>query len=182
MSSLLTGVMVISLTAITIEDFKKRMIWWGWIPILCFTGIGLALAEIPVTEFFQYATFNLGFILLQLILVTGWFSIRNRKLINISKEHLGIGDILFFLPLCLLFSPINFILFYLSSIICILTGYLIFKFISSSKTNTIPLAGGISVFVICFFVGNFFLSCNRYSDDNILNYLAIHFNYLLIHN
>lgn len=177
MMYLVTAILLVALMAITIEDFSRRMIWSGWIPILIGIGSALALSEITVYQFLTNSCLNLGFVVLQLLLVTGYFSIRTGRWMNITKEHLGIGDVLFFVPLCLFFSPINFITFYVLSMATVLIGYLLVKSFFLRNMTSIPLAGGISILLICLFGCNFFLSGNPYSDDYLLEYFTKHLMY-----
>ncbi len=167
MDLILYSLLIVQLIGVTIEDFKNRAIWWGWIPLLILTCTCIAIRQIGVVDTINFFIMNIGFISIQLLLVTCWFSLKEKKLTNITNQYLGLGDILFFIPLCLLFSPINFIAFYLTSLILVLVSFIILKSLLFNNIQTIPLAGGISIFLICFFTCNFFLSWNRYLDGTI---------------
>jgi len=173
MSFFLHTLLVLELFGIIIEDFKDRAIWWGWIPVLIITSLGIAISEISLSTLSYFFGMNILFIVLQLILATCWFSIKKRRFINLTKQYLGLGDILFLIPLCLLFSPVNFIIFYMISLIVILIFFMTLNVIIDDKIKTIPLAGAIA---ICFIAGSLF-SWDRYSDDIILNHFT---TYLLI--
>jgi hypothetical protein len=84
---------------------------------------------------------NLFFLLVQLVLLTLYFSIKRRKLVNISSELLGWGDVLFCVVACFLFSPVNYLFFYTGSsflaILLVVAGRLWNKLFF----QTIPLAG-----------------------------------------
>ena len=105
---------------------------------------------------------------------------------NIIDSWLGLGDVLFFVCLCGLFSPVNFIAFFISSIFGVLVFFLLIKAfikkiwlikyfnkkvvlgkkkrlridqslinqspitkrLEEPKLSTIPLAGGMALFLI----------------------------------
>jgi hypothetical protein len=133
-------VLLTLLILISYQDFKYRAVSWILFPVL--TGLF-------VLDHFTYRTFtlsrfafffNLTFIMLQLVLLTVYFSVKNKKYVKIWEAHLGLGDILFFVILSLILTPFNFLLFYISSLVMALA----FVFISSKNTATpltIPLAG-----------------------------------------
>lgn len=136
---LISCCLIITLLTIAYQDFKSREVQWFWFPLL----LVLALFKIwyldQFKELFSFLL-NVIMVLLQLLLLTLYFSIKERKLINIADSYLGWGDILFLLNLCFLLSPLNFILFYLVSLLVTITSYLIYNaFVNSSKP--IPLAG-----------------------------------------
>lgn len=146
---LISCCLIITLLTIAYQDFKSREVQWFWFPLL----LVLALFKIwyldQFKELFSFLL-NVIMVLLQLLLLTLYFSIKERKLINIADSYLGWGDILFLLNLCFLLSPVNFILFYLVSLLVTITSYLIYNtFVNSSKP--IPLAGlQASVFTIAY--------------------------------
>lgn len=148
---LISCCLIITLLTIAYQDFKSREVQWFWFPLL----FVLALFKIwyldQFKELFSFLL-NVIMVLLQLLLLTLYFSIKERKLINIADSYLGWGDILFLLNLCFLLSPVNFILFYLVSLLVTITSYLIYNaFVNLSKP--IPLAGlQASVFTIVYII------------------------------
>ena len=148
MDEIIFIILLICLINLAFEDFQERMISLsGLIMIMGLILIRICLKE-DIFFVFHLAKLNFFFILLQLIIIWFFFSLKSGEFINITKSHLGWGDILFFLPLCLLFSPIDFVLFYTLSLILILIVYLFLKQFFLSKINTIPLAGGQSILLI----------------------------------
>jgi H+/Cl- antiporter ClcA len=99
-------------------------------------------------EFFSAVFFNLAFIALQLIFLTLWISFKNKKWTNIIDTYLGLGDILFFVAISSAFSPIQFVLFYLISIVITLIAFVVYKWKSEKANSEIPLAGAMSVVLI----------------------------------
>lgn len=151
------------LAIVCYQDFKQRAISWWLIPLLFIPCYGIAYLCFDASLWFGVSV-NLGFILIQLLGLSLYFSVKNRKLVNITKEYLGIGDILFFIPLCFLFSPLHFIVFFISSFIFILIGYFLWKLYQPTKT--IPLAGALA---IC--VPIYCLLFDQYNDWTILSFL-----------
>jgi cellulose synthase/poly-beta-1,6-N-acetylglucosamine synthase-like glycosyltransferase len=75
-------------------------------------------------------------------------SLKERKVINILKTYLGLGDVLFFLVLTLAFSPINFVVFYLGSMLLTTIIYAGIILFNKNKKTLIPLAGAMSLLLI----------------------------------
>jgi len=108
----------IPLLFIIYEDFKYRAIHWIWLVVFIGLIIGLLPIE-PIT-----VLVNLALIGFQLLGLTLYFSLKEKKFINIVNQFLGIGDILFFIPLCFLFTPENLIWFFVCSLIFTLLAFL----------------------------------------------------------
>ena len=163
---------LLSLPVIVIQDFKQRQISWFLIP-LALTGFickALLCREHILTHFL----INFLFISVQLIFLTAYFSIKNKKLFNIIDTYLGLGDVLFFLVLCTVFSPLNFIAFYIISLIITLAAVLIYNFSAAKKTHSIPLAGAMAAGLILLIAINWFYpQVNFYDDTCILNLLPL---------
>ncbi len=133
---------LVSLTFIVFQDFKQRQISWFLIPLLLAGFITKAM--LYKNNILIDFLFNAAFILLQLICLLFYFSIKNKKFTNILDTYLGLGDILFFVVLCTVFSPLNFIAFYLCSMILTLAGVVIYNLLAAKQTQDIPLAGAMA--------------------------------------
>ena len=132
----------IPLFSIIYEDFRYRAIHWYWIALMFI----FILFFYSVSLF--YSGINAVFLIIQLSLLTCYFSIKRGKWVNITKSHLGIGDIVYFIPLCLLFSPFNFISFFVASLLISLVASSIYS-LFSQNLKTVPLAGCMSIVLIC---------------------------------
>nr|WP_162989044.1 hypothetical protein [Pedobacter schmidteae] len=119
-----------------IQDFKFRAISWYLFPLL--TG---CLLLINPSFSINACLINLGFIAFVFVLLTGWFSLREGSMVNLTQRHLGIGDILFLLCLAFFFSPVNFFLFYLSSLLLVAIGTGLYLILAKPENFSIPLAG-----------------------------------------
>jgi hypothetical protein len=157
-------VMIGILGAIAYQDFKFRAIAWPLFPLLaCVVVSGNMFVNIsggPAASFF----INLCFVVMQLFVITLYLSVKERRFVKIWHDHLGAGDILFFFILCLFFSPINFIVFYLGSLLTTVVAVIVFRFFSTSLTR-IPLAGIQSALLAILVVVKLFLPSINYSLD-----------------
>lgn len=164
---LIKAIVIVILMAMGLQDFKFRAISWYLFPAL---ALGLLLMN---PAFSLYSCFiNFGFVALVFVLLTGWFSLRSGSLVNLTQRHLGIGDVLFLLCLAFFFSPLNFFLFYLLSLLSISIGTGLYLLAFKPKDFTIPLAGlqGLTlaaVLVICWFL-NIDLSHNTLLPDFLM--------------
>jgi hypothetical protein len=166
--------LLICLGIIVFQDFKQREISWLLIPTLFAAFVGKALLVIGINSTLITNTFlNVGFVLIQLVMLTLYMSIKNKKLVSIVNTYLGIGDILFFIVLCVAFSPLNYIVFYLASTILTLIGFLFYNIISKKATSEIPLAGAMAaVLLILMIVNKIKPQLNFYHDDYLLNIIS----------
>lgn len=132
---------VACLLLIIYQDLRINAISWWPLPIIFFLSIHLALMKLKFSELLHYSIINFSFIVFQILILTVYFSIKKRKLTNIIDTYIGLGDILFFIILCISFSTINFILFFtFSTLIALIIS------VSIQKTRTkpfrkIPLVG-----------------------------------------
>lgn len=134
------------------EDFQKRTIHIGWLVALAIFGsiYGWQIA-VPRLNLLGIGL-NIGFILVQLLLLSLYFSIKNRCWTNIADTLLGWGDIVFFFLLCLMLPTLHLIWFYTLSLFAVLVGFLIYKGLTKSTIKTIPLAGGLSICLIIYLI------------------------------
>lgn len=156
------------------QDVKSRSVYWILFPVLIglllllhsFENDGLVLS-------WQSAVFNVGFFLGQLILVTIYFSVKNRKLINIAGELLGMGDVLFILSITFYLSIFNFLFFYITSLIVVLLVWVTWQAVSAKKSKHIPLAGLQAILFTAFLICDWCLKPIRLTDDTwILNLIG----------
>jgi hypothetical protein len=102
-----------------------------------------------------------------------YFSAKNWRWINITSHLLGIGDVLFLLTISLYLSVLNFLFFYLASLISILFIWLLWQKLSSKKNNFIPLAGLQSLIFILFLAGDWWCRfLDLTSDAWLLNFIS----------
>lgn len=158
---------ILPILPVIYEDFRYRAINWIWIAILTL----LILFIQPLN--WSYIATNIFFVTLKIILLSIYFSLKHKRQINIFRYYLGIGDLVFFLPLCLLFSPINLIAFFIFSLLLSLSGFTLFNSISKNKSETVPLAGCMAISLCLVLSISIFFEFNLYDDSWYLNFLII---------
>ena len=131
------------LVMIAYQDYTARAVAWIFFPLLAATGTGLSYISLhSLNNVGMNSLLNLGFLALQLILLKGYFYIRNKSGSALIDKKLGLGDILFLVAACFFFSPLNFIVFYICSLIfsiCVFLGWTWTK--NNDQERTVPLAG-----------------------------------------
>lgn len=168
MNLILLIILIALLIVIVFQDFKWRAISWFILPLLLITIITKALSDIDLKELMINSGINLLIVLINLLGVTLLISFKEKRLTNIIDNYLGLGDILFFIILCTLFSPINFILFFLGSILLITLIYGLISLIKQ-KQVLIPLAGAMSALLItALLIQEYFYEFNFYNDITFL--------------
>ncbi|MBB2143996.1 hypothetical protein GM921_00735 [Pedobacter sp. LMG 31464] len=171
MDLLLTFTLLVMLF-IFIQDIKYRAVYWWLFPLLfillALLGGGLHQLSETTEKFIS----NLAFLTLQLFLLMIYFAIRHKKIINITKAYLGLGDILFLLVIGIYLSFLNFVLFYVASLMLIIIFELIKSKLLSSRNKKIPLAGYQSLFLCAYIlVDQFTVRLNLTNDLWLLPFL-----------
>ncbi|GAL85649.1 hypothetical protein MYP_2878 [Sporocytophaga myxococcoides] len=134
-------IMVVVLSFIFFQDLKDRAVSWYFFPLLFLLAGLIRFQKSDLMSFLLDCGLNMLFVIVQLAMVWGYFSVKNGKFINITKNYLGIGDILFLCSITPLFSPVVFVMFYVVSLLVIVTGAIVIRLITITKNDSIPLAG-----------------------------------------
>jgi hypothetical protein len=145
------------------QDFAQRAVNWLLLFSLIICQFGLAFLTIGKEELFVSAGVNVMLLIFQFLLLTIYFSFRAGHLTNIINKFIGIGDIYFFLFLSMAFSPFNFILFFIVSLLLILIVYAV-AMKSKIKQYKIPLLGGMSIVYVILLVIEQISSFDRFDD------------------
>ncbi len=170
MQPALLAILIAILLILVYQDFKSRAISWFLIPILLMVIIINALMTINIEELTIFSGINLILVLVNFLGVTLIISLKEKKIKNIINSYLGLGDVLFFLVLTTLFSPINFIVFFIGSIFLVTLIYGGVMLFSKQKNTLIPLAGAMSlVLIVVLLVQQFTTSFNLYQDLFIIH-------------
>jgi hypothetical protein len=131
------------------QDFKFRHFWTIiYLLLISISVVNLIFFNINFLKY-TYFIFNICFIAITYSGVWLYFILKHRGYINIINTQIGIGDVLFFIPVCMYFSPFNFILYFLFVLGSSLIYFLLSIFMGQEK-QLIPLAGiaSLSLFVI----------------------------------
>src|SRR5580693_9019299 len=118
MPYVLTILVAITLSMIAYQDCRSRSVYWWCFPVLAIGGLIMSLIKLgaPVL-FFQYLFMNLFFLTLQLAVLKVYFVLRHRKNAAMINKKIGSGDLLFLAAVSFFFSPVNFLVFYLCSLL-----------------------------------------------------------------
>lgn len=139
---LLQVVMLLSLAFICYQDLVYRAVYWLCFPVLAGVMFMLKYKLSGLQEALTNAAYGLAFLLVQLLVLWSYFSIKNKKVINLTNDYLGWGDVLFLAALPFYLSPVNYILFYVASLIAVLLYTFVVASLKDKASNPhIPLAG-----------------------------------------
>jgi len=90
-----------------------------------------------------------------------------KKLFNPLHTHIGAGDLMIFPVLCVSFSPLNFLFFFVLTLA--LTIFI--KPVFFRKTKTLPLAGCVSFFLVIVLIASELLAFDVYNDNDVLRFI-----------
>ena len=88
-----------------------------------------------------------GFLCLNFLAVFIYFSVKNGSVINPFKTHVGLGDVLFLIAIAPIFYLKSYIVFFVTGMLFSLILFVVLKPILKQKT--IPLAGYLSILLLC---------------------------------
>ena len=160
-------VIILLLIALIYQDFKYRYVLWFIFPLLIGGQFFVSYISIGWDEFWRNTTVNLMLMALQFLVLTLYFSFRNRKWINIINKYIGVGDVFFFVFLSLAFSPFNFLTFFIVSLLVVLIIYSL-TVRKKLRKYKIPLLGGMAVAYLLALCVEYFSGFNKF-EDIVLN-------------
>lgn len=152
------------LSWVTYEDLRYRAVSWWCFPVLFLLLSFDACQNSHWQAWFQMLLINIGFVSIQLALVSLYFSVKHRKLVLLTNGFLGWGDVLFFFCFCGAMTTLFFVAFYITSLI---GSLLLAAFISPIRKNGIPLAGLQALFLMPVLVYSYVQGFNL-TDESIL--------------
>lgn len=138
-------ILFLSLILIIYQDLKFRHIHIV-LPILLFcSGLWLTIEKdhFIVKELY----YTIGFIVLNFVVLTIYFSIKNKSFLNPFKYYVGLGDLMYLLAVAPLFVFRAYVLYFVLGMVFSLILYMAFKKRYRTK-ETIPLAGYLSLFLM----------------------------------
>jgi len=159
---------------IFIQDIKGRSVLWVLFPLLAMALLWSHASRAGNwSGLGQAVLINAGFIVLQLVLVSVYFSVRQKKFVNLTDRLLGMGDILFLLSIVFYLSVLNFLFFYVISLVISLVVWIIWQMIAERKTKHIPLAGLQAMIFMLFLTGDWWGGLFNLTDDTwLLNLIS----------
>jgi hypothetical protein len=154
------------------EDMQSRSVHWFWFLVLMILFILLKLLALEsIDDMIWSASFNMAFIAVQLLLVTAYFSIKFKTLTNITTGLLGWGDILFIASVAFYLPFLNFIAFYISSLIVVLISWIAYIKLLKREHKSIPLAGMQAVIFAVLLLVSWIIPEWNLNDDSTLTKL-----------
>jgi Flp pilus assembly protein protease CpaA len=161
-------ILVLSLLALVwMQDLRYRAVSWVIFPLLLLGVAALRLLSgEPLADAWPAVVVNSGILLMILLLLTLYVLIKYRKLVNITDQYLGSGDILFFGVTAFALSILNFLFFLVTSLIC--TGLLQLVWWAVNKNKHVPLAGLQALFLLFFLSSDWWYFHHGLTDDNWL--------------
>lgn len=139
------------------EDFKYRAISWPVFVLIYAIEIIIIFYNGPNwTEIGS----NLLFLVIIMAVLTIYIFVRQRKVSNVLKTHLGLGDILFFIALVPLFKSEYFQYFIITGSLFSLSLHLIIN--QFKHTQTVPFAGYLGLFL------TIWIYCDFLFDSHLL--------------
>lgn len=159
---------------ISVQDFKFRAVYWWLFPLLFFALGLLTYDRTGANQITTNLFANIGFVFLQLVLLSIYFSVKERRLVNIFAHHFGVGDLLFLLSVTVYFSLFNYILFYVTSLIMVIAFTLILNQLVKKTNPKIPLAGEQALLLVLFMAIDWLSSSINFSADLwVVNYFNV---------
>jgi len=133
----------ITTLGITYQDFNKRAIHVLLLVLLFGLGIWDAvLLERSISEML----FSLSFVVTILTFMTLYLRVKAGYWVNPLLEHLGLGDVLFFIAIIPLFNPHGYMWFFITGLLSCLLVYVLLK--TKIGKDSIPLAGMLSAYLL----------------------------------
>ncbi|PRY48091.1 hypothetical protein B0I27_11625 [Arcticibacter pallidicorallinus] len=133
-------VLIVWLLLLFAQDMRWRAVYWWMYPVLTILLILDRLSGVDAFAIMVDTSWNLVFLSVQFLLLSLYFRIKYKTWTNLTREHIGWGDILFLLCLGCYLPPINYLFFYMLSLGVILLFSLLVIALKRRSLN-IPLAG-----------------------------------------
>ncbi|MBL4707497.1 MAG: prepilin peptidase [Flavobacteriales bacterium] len=162
-------IFLISLGVIVFQDFKQRSISWWILPVTLIAY--LVYSDQLIDEILNSFLLNLLFIVVNLLVITIYFSIKESSLVNIVDSKIGLGDILFFVVCAFIFNLPSFILFFTFSLLLSAIIAVVFK--TKMQERNIPLAGIMSGILFLLSTSSRLMSIDFMRNDEWMNSILL---------
>ncbi len=157
------------LLLITFQDFRERSISAWILPLLFIASAAYFILKYSWQQTLENFIINFLILSFQLLLLNIFFSVKQKQWVFLPDNLLGWGDILFLPIVCVFFSPLNMLIYYVVSLMLICLVFALIRIIFSPRENTVPLAGGLSLILAVFLaVNERCIKIDNYSDDALL--------------
>jgi len=160
------------LLSIFAQDIFSRSLYWICFPVLAaLLFVIQLLSHESAAEVWVPGVINIGFLTIQLLVVSAYFSLKYKRWVNVTQELIGWGDVLFLLSISFYLSVLNFLFFYVGSLLLIVFGWFCWQLISGNRTKQIPLAGLQALLLAVLLVCSWWYKPINLNDD----YWLMHF-------
>ncbi len=124
------------------QDIRMRAIYWVLFPLLF--GLGWFGFQQTVTP--NELLFSLSILIVLLLALTIYLSIKNGRIVNMTKGFFCWGDVLFLLSALPFFTAQNYLYFFTGGTIIVLLTHFITSLLT--KKDTIPYAGYMALILL----------------------------------
>lgn len=145
---ILNIIIIILLASISYQDIKHREINWLLFPLLVIAFVIQACLRYPIIVYLRTCGINISLLIVQICLLTFYYLLKGRNFKSIINTSLGLGDLILLISMSFAFTTVNYILFYLTSLIFSLITWTFLKSFTLKNSKLIPLAGLISIYTI----------------------------------
>ena len=160
------------LVLITYQDFKLRAVYWWIFPLLLISLCSYKSMETGGRQMLDDLLHNISFLGSQLLFLIGYFSLKERKWVNIFEHYLGLGDLFFLISITVYLSFLNYVLFYLLSLFAIVFFTVVTHAFIKNRNPKIPLAGyQAALFGILILADQLSTDINILSDLGLVKFL-----------
>ena len=161
------------LSGMAYQDFRYRGIYWWMFPLLSVLLIFSGLLIVSLETMVFSAIKSCLFVVVQLLILTAYLSLKEKQLINILTGFFGLGDLLFLVAISTRLSFLNYVMFYIVSLMLVILFSIIFIRKSNAKAYKIPLAGYQAIFLMLLMLVEWFVpKMSLFSDDLLNNFLC----------
>jgi len=167
---------ILNITVLAIlawQDFKTRLVSLIVLGLLFLVNVAFGVMSIGLEELFQNTLINCVIITMQLGVCWLLFSIKAGRLVNFSGSYIGLGDILFFAIMAVMFSTINLIVTMTVGLSIIATVSLVSNYFLKVRITEIPLVGALAVLLIMLKATSFMMHDFFYFNDSWLINLLV---------
>ncbi|WP_452223479.1 prepilin peptidase [Lacinutrix chionoecetis] len=154
--------LLIVLLFITIQDIKQRAIHYT-LPIILFI-FGL-VKFIYLKQELQELLITVSFLILVILGLFLYFSVKSKKITNPINKAIGLGDIVFFVAIIPLFYSTTYIIFFISGMFFSVACHML---VNNRKELHVPLAGYLSIYLILFITANTLTNKELFYTHNII--------------
>jgi hypothetical protein len=168
---LLSIILIILLFSIAYQDFKYLQVSLYIYLATFFIAFFINLTTNGLKELLSFTLTNFALLLIQLAVILFYIFVKDKKVSTLFK-YIGLGDFVFFAVICLMLSPLNFIVFQIVSFLVILALHFFLKKVRTFN-NVVPLAGYQALMSIILILLDWSISSfSRFNDAFLMTYLV----------